>query len=151
MLLTWFVIAAAISSIPLFFEYSRVTKKYEIIKKPRHRHSHDNQFYKGNKHKISRLVAIEESIKDYEDEEEIEVGFTTTHRPIKVKRVQKKVDKPEFPSCQMQIAETLPASVFDNSDLAENHLPMHEVISIPTLLSSEKFTLFFLITIRKSF
>ena len=37
-LATWFVIAATISTIPLMLEYSKVTKKYEIIKKPRHRH-----------------------------------------------------------------------------------------------------------------
>ena len=37
-LATWFVIAATISTIPLVLEYSKVTRKYEIIKKPRHRH-----------------------------------------------------------------------------------------------------------------
>jgi hypothetical protein len=50
-LATWFVIAATISTIPLVLEYSKVTRKYEIIKKPRHRHfnalssKHNNQHH----------------------------------------------------------------------------------------------------------
>ena len=67
---------------------------------------------------------------DYEDEEEIEVGITTTINPIKsVNRVKSRPKKFDvsIPTCQMQIAETLPASVFEEKDLAPNHLPMHEV------------------------
>ena len=79
--------------------------------------------------KLKRDKAVLESNVDYEDEEEIEVGFTTTIQPIKsVKRTKsssKKLDS--IPTCQIQIAETLPVSVFDDKDLAPNHLPMHEV------------------------
>ena len=32
-----------------------------------------------------------------------------------------------MPTCKMRIAETLPASVFSEKDLAKDHLPMHEV------------------------
>ena len=38
MLATWFLVAATISAIPLFLEYSKVQRKYDIIKIPRHRH-----------------------------------------------------------------------------------------------------------------
>ena len=79
--------------------------------------------------KLKRDKAVLESNVDYEDEEEIEVGFTTTIQPIKsvkrTKNASKKLDS--IPTCQIQIAETLPVSVFDDKDLAPNHLPMHEV------------------------
>ena len=79
--------------------------------------------------KLKRDKAVLESNVDYEDEEEIEVGFTTTVQPIKsvkrTKNASKKLDS--IPTCQIQIAETLPVSVFDDKDLAPNHLPMHEV------------------------
>ena len=69
-------------------------------------------------------------LSDYEDEEDIEVGSTTTINPVKsVNRVKSKPKKFDvsIPTCRMQIAETLPASVFEDKDLAPNHLPMHEV------------------------
>ena len=79
--------------------------------------------------KLKRDKAVLESNVDYEDEEEIEVGFTTTIQPIKsVKRTKSSSKKSDgIPTCQIQIAETLPVSVFDDKDLAPNHLPMHEV------------------------
>jgi hypothetical protein len=53
----------------------------------------------------------------------------TTMTPIKLRKsARHRVrDANSVPICQMQIAETLPASVFADSDLADNHLPMHEV------------------------
>ena len=82
--------------------------------------------------KLKRDKAVLESNVDYEDEEEIEVGFTTTIQPIKsvkrTKNASKKLDS--IPTCQIQIAETLPVSVFDDKDLAPNHLPMHEVCTV---------------------
>ena len=49
-LATWFVIAATISTIPLVLEYSKVTRKYEIIKKPRHRHFNSLSSKHNNHH-----------------------------------------------------------------------------------------------------
>ena len=90
--------------------------------------------------KLKRDKAVLESNVDYEDEEEIEVGFTTTIQPIKsvkrTKNASKKLDS--IPTCQIQIAETLPVSVFDDKDLAPNHLPMHEVCNKTS--SSDVFT-----------
>ena len=90
--------------------------------------------------KLKRDKAVLESNVDYEDEEEIEVGFTTTIQPIKsvkrTKNASKKLDS--IPTCQIQIAETLPVSVFDDKDLAPNHLPMHEVCNKTN--SSDVFT-----------
>ena len=132
-LVTWFAMAALISAIPLFLEYSRVSKKYDIIRKPRHRHSNnlfDSHASSKHKDRLNRDKAVFESNKDYEDEEDIEVGFTTTVQPIKIDRVQNHVQtakKDSIPTCTMRIAETLPASVFDDKDLALNHLPMHVV------------------------
>ena len=78
---------------------------------------------------MKRDKAVFESNVDYEDEEEIEVGFTTTLQPIiSVKRSNSAYKKSNvIPSCQIQIAETLPSSVFEDKDLAPNHLPMHVV------------------------
>ena len=97
--------------------------------------------------KLKRDKAVLESNVDYEDEEEIEVGFTTTIQPIKsvkrTKNASKKLDS--IPTCQIQIAETLPVSVFDDKDLAPNHLPMHEVCNrrIHQMSSPICFTNFF--------
>lgn len=134
MLVTWFVLAATISAIPLFLEYSKVTRKYEIIKKPRHRHVRANNDapFSDRKlhHKMKREKAINEANLDYQDQEDIEVGITTTIKPIMVKRTKNHVGK-EVPECRLQIAETLPASVFEEKDLADNHLEMHTVSGSP--------------------
>ena len=65
-----------------------------------------------------------------QDEEDIVVGQTTTVAPLKTKRKRTnkfKMVENGMPICKMRIAETLPASVFSEKDLAKDHLPMHEV------------------------
>ena len=50
--------------------------------------------------------------------------------PLKTKRKRTnkfKMVENGMPICKMRIAETLPASVFSEKDLAKDHLPMHEV------------------------
>ena len=86
-------------------------------------------------HRKKREKAILESNLDYQDEEDIEVGFTTTITPVKIKRkrntnkIKSSNDYDELPKCQFHISETLPATVFSPKDLAKNHLPMHKVRS----------------------
>ena len=132
----WFIIAVVLSAIPLLKEYSQVQKSYQYVKRPHHRHHRvpvlgDFEPPEQKKsHKAKRDKAILESNKDYEDEEDILVGHTTTVQPVIMKRVRKKAQskaKEAISTCGMQIAETLPASVFSPADLAENHLPMHDV------------------------
>lgn len=132
----WFMLAVVLSAIPLLKEYSKVQKSYQYVKRPHHRHNkmplfgdYEPQLTKKKKnHKTNRDKAILESNKDYEDEEVILVGYTTTVEPVIMKRARHKpVAKSRVPECQMRIAETLPATVFSDSDLADNHLPMHDV------------------------
>ena len=70
MIYRWFVIILTLSFIPVFIEFSKVQKNYEIVKRPHHRHHVisevlSNELTKQH-HRKKREKAIVESNTDYQ-------------------------------------------------------------------------------------
>ena len=70
MIYRWFVIILTLSFIPVFIEFSKVQKNYEVVKRPHHRHHVisevlSNELTKQH-HRKKREKAIMESNTDYQ-------------------------------------------------------------------------------------
>ena len=70
MIYRWFVIILTLSFIPVFIEFSKVQKNYEVVKRPHHRHHVisevlSNELTKQH-HRKKREKAIVESNTDYQ-------------------------------------------------------------------------------------